>query len=373
MTGVQQQVARIDKFLTKEMMINKKTKEEIQALRSNQCIEVAIQGTNTELFSIEGLEAHWLQKQNNTRERVCVPSTDILEWKAKCPLSQTTADIAASMKNQYMSLFDDGLKKLIENESLIDQELKNFNDHKDAKGSANKITEIVSHAVILATENKNKKKKDAQNENSVTKKLKREIEAVLLDMSSNEHEAELFKVFKNILHEGINNKLKQQKEWGLFINRRGQIGENKTMAAMNNAVKYFGGFSVLGMKTYSYLQQFLESLNINLTYRNTMNDAGNVLFHEVEHDGVLTWMEEEELVLNMIQSKTNQLQYLDVASQEERRQAAVKHGVEALKQVAKDFLTFKEIFLDISINLMKKIRYKYCKHISIQAASLIKS
>ena len=149
----------------------------------------------------------------------------------------------------------------------------------------------------------------------------------------------------------------KQKEWGMFINRRGQIGENKAMAAMNNAVRNFGGISVLGMKTFSYLQQFLESLNINLTYKNTTNEAGQVVFHEVEHDGILTWMEEDAVVLNVIQSKTNQLRYLDEASQDERTQAAVKHGVEALKQVWKDFKTFKEIFLDLSSEELHKIRY----------------
>ena len=168
---------------------------------------------------------------------------------------------------------------------------------------------------------------------------------------------ELLKVFKNILKEGINNRLMKRKEWGMFINRRGQIGENKTMAAMNNAVRNFGGISVLGMKTFSYLQQFLESLNINLTYKNTTNEAGQVVFHEVEHDGILTWMEEDLLVLNVIQSKTNQLRYLDEASQDERSQAAVKHGVEALKQVWKDFKTFKEIFFDFSSEELHKIRY----------------
>ena len=121
MTGVQQQVVRIDKFLTKDMMESLMTEEEIQALRTNQCVEVVIQGSNTEKLSIEDLEARWLQ-QNDSGERGCVPSTDILEWKAKCPLSQTTADIAASMKSQYMALWKEGEDKIVEQAPLINQE-----------------------------------------------------------------------------------------------------------------------------------------------------------------------------------------------------------------------------------------------------------
>ena len=109
------------------------TEEEIQALRTNQCVEVVIQGSNTEMLSIEDLEARWLQ-QNDSGERVCVPSTDILEWKAKCPLSQTTADIAASMKSQYMALWKEaialqkphvgGRRKKVSND-VLSQEDKN--------------------------------------------------------------------------------------------------------------------------------------------------------------------------------------------------------------------------------------------------------
>ena len=353
MTGVQQQVVRIDKFLTKEMMESLMTEEEIQALRTNQCVEVVIQGSNTEMLSIEDLEARWLQ-QNDSGERVCVPSTDILEWKAKCPLSQTTADIAASMKSQYMALWKEGEDKIVEQEPLINQELLKFSESKDAKACSIKIAEVITDAVILAADSKDKKTKKGS---PVKEKLRRETEKVLVETPEHLHMTELLKVFKNILNEGINNRLTKQKEWGMFINRRGQIGENKAMAAMNNAVRNFGGISVLGMKTFSYLQQFLESLNINLTYKNTTNEAGQVVFHEVEHDGILTWMEEDAVVLNVIQSKTNQLRYLDEASQDERTQAAVKHGVEALKQVWKDFKIFKEIFLDFSSEELHKIRY----------------
>ena len=79
-------------------------------------------------------------------------------------------------------------------------------------------------------------------------------------------------------------------------------------------------------------------------------------FHEVEHDGVITFIEKDCLTVNMVQSKTNQLRYLEEANQDERRQAAHDHCTEALKQVHKDMITFKELFPDITTQMMDKIR-----------------
>ena len=173
MAGVQQQVARIDKFLAKEMLESPKSEEEIQTMRTNQCVEVTIQGSNTVVMSIEDIEARWLQ-QNATSERVVVPSTDILEWKANCPLSQTTADIAASMKSQYESLFKEAEDKIKEKDQFICQELENFNENpEDPEGSARAIAEIVSDAVIVSQENKGKKTKKASKPSPVVEKLKR--------------------------------------------------------------------------------------------------------------------------------------------------------------------------------------------------------
>jgi len=119
---------------------------------------------------------------------------------------------------------------------------------------------------------------------------------------------------------------------------------------MNIAVNGFRGITATGLKTFSYLQHFLESLNKDLTYKNTTIAAGKIEFHEVEHDGILTFPDEDVLVLNLIQSKTSKLRYLEEASQEERRQAAIIHAVEAFKQLFKDLITFKQIFPDMPMN-----------------------
>merc|ERR1719312_114628 len=105
-------------------------------------------------MSIEDIEARWLQ-QNAISERVVVPSTDILEWKSNCPLSQTTADIAASMKSQYESFFKEAEDKIKEKDQFICQELENFNENpEDPEGSARAIAEIFSDAVIVLQKKK---------------------------------------------------------------------------------------------------------------------------------------------------------------------------------------------------------------------------
>ena len=356
MAGVQQQVSRIDKFLAKEMPVNTKTQEEIEAFQKKKSISVTIQGTNTELLSLEGLEAKFKQ-ENDPCNRVCVPSTDILEWKGRCPLSKTTRDVEEMMKNEYKNLFSDGENKIKEKEALIDAELEHFMETNNTSETANKIAEISADAVIITiAATKKKQKKTGANSSPVKEKIKREVMKILEEVPYNEQKKKIHEELKKNLHTGIDQKLTNTPEWGIFKNRRGQIGENRTIAAMNDAVESFGGFSVSGMKTHSYLPNLIQGLGINLTYKNTTDKDGKMEFHEVEHDGVITFIEKDRLTVNVVQSKTNQLRYLEEASQEERRQAAHDHCTEALKQVHKDMITFKELFPDISTQMMDKIR-----------------
>ena len=60
-------------------------------------------------------------------------------------------------------------------------------------------------------------------------------------------------------------------KWGAMINRRGQLGENITAAAVNQVLEAYQGMSVMGMRTHTYLSDLLEKLNINLTFRNENN------------------------------------------------------------------------------------------------------
>ena len=113
------------------------------------------------------------------------------------------------------------------------------------------------------------------------------------------------------------------------------------------------------MKTHTYLYKFLGALNLKLTYENILNpNTGRVMKNnEVEHDLITTWMEQDTLVVNMVQSKIKELKpWLQTADQESIANAAIKHAKDALIQLHKDFITFKEIFPDIQKTLMKKMR-----------------
>merc|ERR1711892_631126 len=105
MAAVEQQEGKINNFLAKQMLKNSKTDDEIQALRTTACVQVNIQGQHTELLSIEGLENRFNEQQDLlTRPRVCVPSTDILEWKTKFPLIETCPETQDDMLKQYSEI-----------------------------------------------------------------------------------------------------------------------------------------------------------------------------------------------------------------------------------------------------------------------------
>ena len=196
---------------------------------------------------------------------------------------------------------------------------------------------------------------------SIKGKLKREIGDVLKAGNLEAQKVKIIDLLLNIFSEGICIELISQNKakWGALNNRRGQIGENKTMAAVTQVLENFQGISVMGMKTHTYLVNFLESMNINLTYRNDLDPVTKKVrkTNEVEHDHISTWIEEDALVVAMIESKTREIKISgSKENQESKTQAAIKHAKDALKQVLKDFKCFKEIFPDISEEIMSKIR-----------------
>jgi hypothetical protein len=242
-------------------------------------------------------------------------------------------------------------EKIEEKEAMIDEELDSMTKGQTAKQTADKISDLVMDAVIVdnSTSSPN---------TPVKKKMRREIEEVLINVDGSKKKARIIEVLHSILHQGVDMNLRKSRKWGTILNRRGQIGENRTMAAINQAVEEFMGISVMGMKTHSYLLEFLEKLNITLSYHNTRDPVtGRVInSNEVEHDGIVTWVEKDVLVVTSVESKTKEFKPWAPSNQEERSAAAIKHATHALKQVLKDFMTFKEIFLDIQKVMMQKIR-----------------
>ena len=116
--------------------------------------------------------------------------------------------------------------------------------------------------------------------------------------------------------------------------------------------------SVMGIKTDTFLSDFLAKLHLKLTHCNTRDPTTGRITktNEVEHDHVSTWLEEDTLVLNMIEIKTTELRPWAPPDQARRARAAVEHVKAALLQIIRNMLTFKELFPDILDEDMKKIR-----------------
>ena len=341
---------RIDSYLAKGMMKNTKTDQEIQLMRDNECIEVTVQGNNKEMVSIQGLENKF---QAQGQIRVAIPSTDILQWKANFPLHETSESFLAQLTSEYKVMFKQGEDKIKQEETKMDEELNAMQGSQTAEVTTINLVNLLQDAVILTS--------PVSPDSPVRRKMQREIGDALKDKDRTIQKTRILEVLRSILHDGIDNKLRSSNKakWGGLTNRRGQIGENKTVAAVNQALEGFLGMSVMGMKTHTYLRTFLDKLNIQLTYHNTMDPVtGRVKkTEEVEHDHISTWLKEDEITVTMIESKTREVKpWASAADQAEIAQAAIKHAINALNQLQKDFVTFKEIFPDISKTMMEKIR-----------------
>jgi hypothetical protein len=90
-TNIHEMVIKVERFLAKGMLEDTKTEDEIKVMREQECIEVTVQGQNTELVSLQGLETKF-QKQETSNARIMIPNKDILNWKSSFPLHETSDD-----------------------------------------------------------------------------------------------------------------------------------------------------------------------------------------------------------------------------------------------------------------------------------------
>ena len=234
-----------------------KSEKEIQEFRENKAIEVMVHGNTTEMISLEGFEEKFKKRGEI---RITIPSHDILQHNTKFPLHETSDDFLKELKSQYM-----------ENSKIAEATLKD---------QASQIMEqLLQNHNVEETANNVPALFDTPNE-TVRKKMKREIEQVLKEGINYVKKSGIIKVVLAIFNEGIGLDLKSKykAKWGVLNNRRGQIGENKTVAAVNQALGEFLGW---GMKTHSYVYTFLENMKIKLTYHNTKEKT-----NEVEHDHI---------------------------------------------------------------------------------------
>ena len=352
-TPIQGLCLEVDSFLANKMTEDTMTAEEADTMRTEKVITVRIHGQTTEDLTIEDLERKTATETNS--KRITVPSTDILQHQQKSgfPLHFTCKDAESELKEEFRNIVEPREKELQRKDETIETQIINMNKFKQNVDETTKnLIEEVESIVVFGESNQ-----------TITKKLMREIKSALLIKHPQVQKLEVLKVLRGTLEKGaehqmfLNNKAAKAK-WGALNNRRGLLGENRTVTAMNHVLGGFQGMSVMGMKTHTYLYDFLKKLGIQLTYHNTQdpNTGRFRKINEVEHDHLATWLEEEHLVINFIQSKTAEIKPWDPPDKERRGQAALEHAKHGLLQIAKDVCTFKELFPDVLESTMNKIR-----------------
>ena len=334
--GVESLIVQIDSFLQNQIKTNPRSPESIESFRQNNVIKVTVQGDNTQHVSIEWLEEKFRSEGDQRR---VVPSHDILQHNAKFPLHETSDGFLTQLHTEFEKRMQVVEATINEKASLIAEQISK---PQTKQVTAQNITEMFTSPNA-----------------GVKRQMQREIENALDADNLEAKKAKTVEAVKATFGQGIDIKLisENKAKWGALNNRRGQLGENKTVAAIAQALENFMGISVSGMKTHTYLRQFLEDLNIKLTYRNEYDPATKKMTktNEVEHDNVSTWIEEGSLVIAVVQSKTMEIKP-SKSNFANQTQNGIKHAVDALKQVQKDFKTFQEMFPDIQESMLNRIR-----------------
>ena len=351
-TGILELGRKVDSFISKGMLVDQMPVEQINFFREKECAEVMVHGQTTGSLSIEGLERKFQHEIGLTR--VTVPSQDILEHSSRAlPLHVTTQDAMEELTNLFKAIYNPRADQMKQEEENLDSQLQaRFENKQTLRETTRNILKIFEDIVVVELSN-----------SIVKTKLLREIGEALQYVGVDVQKTTIIGSLQKTLQEGAErdmfNKSKNAKlKWGALINRRGQLGENKTAAAVNQALEGYVGMSVMGMKTFTYLEEFLEKLNIQLTYCNARNPVTGKIqkTKEVEHDNISTWLEQDTLVVNMIESKTTEIKPWLPDDKGRQIQAAIKHANHALLQVEKDFITFKELFPDLLLFDLKNIR-----------------
>jgi ketosteroid isomerase-like protein len=334
----------------KKMLEDTMTPGEAKLVRSQKCVEVAVHGQTTVQFSLEDLETKF-GKENGT-SRVTIPSTDMLIHHARTPLHETQQDVLEELTEKFAEMSKPREEKLMKKETKIEEQIKEFTENRQtADETIERVANQAEDSVILSPNR------------VVRRKMEEQISNALNETSSAAMKDKIMLALQKILHEGIDNHLVSQdkvtkSKWGTITNRRGNVGENKTAARVNQVLEEFQGMSVSGMKTDSFLRHFLDKLNIKLTYHNTIDarTGRRIISNEVEHDLISTWLEQDMLVFNMIEVKTAEFRPWAPPDKGRQAQAIIRLAQKALRQIVKGMLTFKEVFPDILEQDIKKIR-----------------
>ena len=168
-TGIQEISIQVDSFISRGMLEETLTDDEVKNFRSQEVIELTVHGQTTEKLSIEGLEEKFLKDTGGTR--ITVPNNDILQhqYRAQFPLNVTSDDVFQELTELYTNIYNPQDAKIKQEEVTLDSELNALLEGRQSIHQAtNKISTQFEDIVIFEKPN-----------NALKAKRKREIQEAL--------------------------------------------------------------------------------------------------------------------------------------------------------------------------------------------------
>ena len=330
--------SQLDRVIEHDMFVNGKSAGEITEMRETKSIEVIIEGGKMEKFSLEEFEIKF--EAENGGRRILFPSnppdftlkgTELLEGLTKS-FGDNVDQIVRERLMKGESKLEEALEKLEKQSESVDATIAN-------------LVAYFENVVIV----------DALNPD-MTKNLKREIgEAVIGGGNKVELKMKLSKILASAISESVDSELlvrnrKAAGAWEIVNNQRGKVGENIVSMAVNQLMVQFLGMTVVGLRSHPCpLAEILNGLNLEMGGENSQ--AG-----KKERGLIFTWLEEDVLVINMVQTTMLKQKPWRLEYQEKKQQTAADEVQGCLNQLLRDLKTFKELFPDITDIDMKSIR-----------------
>ena len=334
--ALQELEIQLDRVIEHDMFVNGKSAGEITEMRETESIEVIVEGGKMEKFSLEKFEIKF--EAENGGRRILFPSisnppdftlkgTELLEG-----LTKSFGDNVDQIVRE----------RLMKGEIKLEEELEKLEKQSVDATIANLVA-YYENVVIV----------DALNPD-MRKKLKRDIgEAVIGGGNKGELKMKLSKILASAISESVDSELlvrnrKAAGAWEIVNNQRGKVGENIVSMAVNQLMVQFLGMTVVGLRSHP---SPLAKIGLNLEMGGENSQAG-----KKEQGLIFTWLEEDVLVINMVQTTMLKQKPWRLEYQEKKQQTAADEVQGCLNQLLRDLKTFKELFPDITDIDMKSIR-----------------
>ena len=342
---------QLDSVIEKEMFVNGKQADEIREMRERECNDVLIDGETREKVNLETLEIKF--EAENGGQRISFPSNLSQQMEGDCTLKGT--ELLGGLTKSFRDIVNPIVKeRLMKEESKLEEELERLGKQSQSVDAT--IANLLAHfdnLVIIEAPNPD-----------VRKRLRRDIGEVVIGGGNKvELETKLTTILTSILGEALEYELlvrnsKAAGAWEIVNNQRGKIGETMVLKAVDQLMDQFLGMTV--MKSHlTPSAELLKGLRLEMNGENPQTG-------KKEHGLIFTWLEEDVLVINMVQTKMLEEKPWRMENQE----TATEEVKYCLNQLLRDLKTFKELFPDFTDIDMKCIRWVVIHHVPFSHLTL---